>query len=164
MKTFLKILFYLFSIFIFLILGFLLGKEAAYYEIKKDGGALIENLNTQIKKIFLGEQQISQEEISYKKFVIIGNFSIDSEGKLITTIKNIGNKSLKEVELTIIYKDKNGYSISEEKIKPVNEYNFILNIGPLKPNFVKDIEYTLTQAPREWSGNINLEVSKVYFV
>ena len=80
-------------------------------------------------------------------------------------LKNTGNRTLDEVEITIYYLDKTGKPIYERKYSPV----FVERLSfdpdtrqPLKPNYVREFGYTL-HSPSEWSGKVNVAVTKVKF-
>ncbi len=77
-------------------------------------------------------------------------------------LKNNGNRSLKEVEITIYYLDKDGNAIFENKYSPVRTTRYFGNNNPLKPNYSQEFGYKL-DAPSDWSGNIRVEVTNIEF-
>lgn len=77
-------------------------------------------------------------------------------------LKNNGNRSLKEVEITVYYLDKDGKAIFEDKHSPVRTTKYFGNNNPLKPNYSLEFGYKL-DAPSDWSGNIRVELTNIEF-
>jgi len=87
-------------------------------------------------------------------------------------IKNTGERTLKEVEVTVYFKNHEGTVIAEEDYHPVlvSEYSFGRDNSPLKPNYIWEMErgkfYKAEKVPSEWkegaaSANItNIEFSE----
>lgn len=81
-------------------------------------------------------------------------------------IKNTGNKTLKEVELTIYFLDKNGQRIYEDKYYPVltSSLNFTGDGDkPLKPNYIVDFGYKTDDVPSEWAKKIEAKITNIEF-
>ncbi|WP_150273148.1 hypothetical protein [Paenibacillus tepidiphilus] len=81
-------------------------------------------------------------------------------------IKNKGNKSLGEIELTVYFKDANGNNIAEESYTPVNEMDF--DYPELKPNYTFQLDndrfYTAKTVPKEWkAGAAEIKVTSIKF-
>lgn len=84
-------------------------------------------------------------------------------------LKNNGDRTLKEVEVTVYFKDKNGATISEEDYHPVlvSEYSFS-DSKPLKPNYVwsmgKYKYYSAESVPSEWKeGAVTAKITNLEF-
>ncbi|MGI9271756.1 MAG: hypothetical protein ACR2QT_08280 [Woeseiaceae bacterium] len=85
-------------------------------------------------------------------------------------IKNVGDRSLDRVEVTVYFKDANGNTIAEEDYHPVlvSEYSRSGNNTPLKPGYIWQMEnnkfYTAKQVPSEWKeGSINAAITEIRF-
>jgi len=84
-------------------------------------------------------------------------------------VKNAGDKTLNEVEVTIYFKDAQGNIIAEEDYHPVliTEYSFG-DDKPLKPGYIFQMErgkfYKAENVPNEWQeGSIKAEISDINF-
>lgn len=121
-------------------------------QVKKDYVGFIKIENTRIGK---GYAQFDIPEVDKPKVGIYG------------TIRNLGNKTLKEVELTIFLKNQSGQIIAEEKFNPVwvSSFNFLndKSAAPLKPNYVREFGHSLEGAPKEWSGAFSIGITKIEF-
>ncbi|MDQ0194926.1 hypothetical protein [Paenibacillus wynnii] len=81
-------------------------------------------------------------------------------------IKNKGNKTLSEIEVTVYFKDANGNNIAEESYLPVNDMDF--DYKELKPNYTFQLDsdhfYTSKTVPKEWkAGNAEIKVTQIKF-
>lgn len=116
-----------------------------------------------------------EEKQAYIKNVILKDFKV-SEGKkygfgdpvpgVFGTIVNKGDKSLKRVEITVYFLDKNGTVIGEKDFNPVlvSEYSFGDDNKPLKPNYVKDFGYSVEDsAPSSWSKKAKARITDIEF-
>lgn len=75
-------------------------------------------------------------------------------------IKNLGDKTISEVELTIYYLDSSGNRISETQYYPVNTRSIFGDDSPLKPNYVRDFGYIVDEdAPNDWGKEIEAEIT-----
>lgn len=84
-------------------------------------------------------------------------------------LKNNGNRTLREVEVTVYFKDANGAIIFEEDYHPVliSEYSFN-DSKPLKPNYVwsmgKDKFYKAESVSNEWkAGAVSAKITDIEF-
>lgn len=79
-------------------------------------------------------------------------------------IKNLGDRTLKEVEITIYFLDKNDKSIFEKIHRPVlvTEFSFSDN-DPLKPNYSRKFGYTTDDVPSEWAKKVKAKVTNIEF-
>ncbi|HKJ33918.1 MAG TPA: hypothetical protein VKA34_18955 [Balneolales bacterium] len=85
-------------------------------------------------------------------------------------LRNKGNKTLKEVEVTVYFKDANDTTIAEEKYYPVlvTKYSFGDNNKPLKPNYIwqmkRDEFYKAESVPSEWKvGKVSAKITDIEF-
>lgn len=80
-------------------------------------------------------------------------------------IKNNGDKTLREVEVTAYCLDKNDKVVFEKTYHPVlvAEYSFMSDNTPLKPNYSRRFGYKLDDAPSDWSKKVRVEVTDVEF-
>lgn len=87
-------------------------------------------------------------------------------------IKNKGNKTLKEVEVTVYFKDSSGTIIAEKTYHPVfvNKLSFSFNGNnkPLKPNYIWQMErdkfYKADSVPTEWEeGVVSAKITNIEF-
>ncbi len=83
-------------------------------------------------------------------------------------IKNAGDKTLTNVEVTVYLKDRDGNIIMEEDFNPVlvSAYSFSGNNKPLKPGYIWEMEkgkwYTIKNAPSEWHvGNAVAKITDI---
>lgn len=84
-------------------------------------------------------------------------------------LRNLGARTLDEVEVTVYFKDSRGITIAEEKYFPVLVSDFGLESNkPLKPNYIWQLEsgkfYTAKSVPSEWQeGSATAEVTEIRF-
>ncbi|MBU0700043.1 FxLYD domain-containing protein [bacterium] len=80
-------------------------------------------------------------------------------------IKNNGDKTLKQVEVTAYCLDKNDKVVFEKTYNPVlvSEYSFMTDNTPLKPNYSRRFGYELNDAPSDWSKKVTVAVTDVEF-
>jgi len=85
-------------------------------------------------------------------------------------LKNKGNRTLNEVEVTVYFKDAKGTIIAEEDYHPVlvTKYSFSGNNKPLKPNYVWQMEmnhfYKAESVPTEWKeGAVSAKITNIEF-
>jgi ribosome-binding factor A len=80
-------------------------------------------------------------------------------------IKNNGDRTLKEVEITTYCLDKNDRVVFEKTFHSVlvSECSFMVDNTPLKPNYSRRFGYKLDDAPSDWSKKIRVAVTDVEF-
>lgn len=81
-------------------------------------------------------------------------------------IKNKGNRTLSEVDVTVYFKDAEGNNIAEETYYPVSDVSF--DYKELKPNYTFQLEsdrfYIAESVPEEWkSGNAEIKITQIEF-
>ena len=114
----------------------------------------------------LGEEtEKFKEKQAYKDKVVIRSLKVASDFGFLGEIKNLGDRTLKEVEITIYFLDKNNKSIFEKIYRPVlvTEFSFSDN-DPLKPNYSRKFAYyTTDDVPSEWAKKVNAKVTNIEF-
>lgn len=116
------------------------------------------------------ESSSSPEEIAYVSNVAIskvevGKTILDEPG-VFGEVKNNGDKTLDEVEVTIYFLDKQGNPVSEKSYSPVNASarSFgMSDTSALKPKYSRKFGYKADDAPSDWSKKVNVKVTKVQF-
>ena len=85
-------------------------------------------------------------------------------------IKNKGDRTLKEVEVTVYFKDASGTIIAEKSYHPVlvTKYSFSDDKKPLKPNYIWQMEsgkfYKADSVPSEWKeGAVSAKITNIEF-
>lgn len=85
-------------------------------------------------------------------------------------LKNNGDRILKEVEVSVYFKDKDGNIISEKSYFPIlnSTYVFRDNNKPLKPNYIWQMErgkfYKADSVPTEWKeGAVSAKITNIEF-
>jgi hypothetical protein len=79
-------------------------------------------------------------------------------------LKNTGDRTVKRVDVTIYFLDKNGNAVSEKEYSPIfqTEYNFGgSDTSPLKPNHSRKFGYRADDAPSDWARKVKAKVTKV---
>lgn len=112
---------------------------------------------------------IDAEVVAYLPRVImqkiqVGKTYLDEEG-VFGEIKNTGDKTLKEVEISIYCLGKDGRPIFEKSYRPVNvsEFSFGDANQPLKPGYSRQFGVKLDDAPSEWTKKVEVKVVSVAF-
>lgn len=123
------------------------------------------------------EQQLEKEKSEYMenkvsifdfKATRIDTYSDKNIPAVKFAIKNIGNRSLDKVKVTVIFYDWDDLPIYEESYFPVlvSEYS-VSGDTPLKPNYIKREKegryYTVEELGPEWSGKATISVSDIEF-
>lgn len=125
------------------------------------------------------DAKLKEEKIAYTDSILLYGLKAkyyDSlfEGKkpgVVFKLKNNGSKTLKEVEVTVYFKDANGQIIFEEDFYPVLVSDLSFNKDsnkPLKPNYIwsipKDKFYTVENVPSEWkTGSVSAKITDLEF-
>ena len=85
-------------------------------------------------------------------------------------IKNKGDRTLKEVEITVYFKDASETIIAEKTYHPVmiSEFSFSGSNKPLKPNYIWQMErgkfYKADSVPTEWKeGAVSAKITNIEF-
>ncbi len=80
-------------------------------------------------------------------------------------IRNLGNRTLNKVEITIFFLDKDGMPIFEETYSPVwvSEYSFGTSNKPLKPNYSRGFGYSIDDVPSDWAKKVKAKITDIRF-
>jgi len=80
-------------------------------------------------------------------------------------IRNLGNRTLNKVEITIYFLDKDGWPIFEETYSPVwvSEYSFGTSNKPLKPDYSRRFGYSIDDVPSDWAKKIKAKITDIRF-
>lgn len=81
-------------------------------------------------------------------------------------LKNTGDRTVKTVDVTIYFLDKDGNVVAEKEYSPIfqTEYNFGgHDRSPLKPNHARKFGYKAEGAPSDWARKVKAKVTKVEF-
>jgi hypothetical protein len=80
-------------------------------------------------------------------------------------VKNTGDRTLKEVEITIYCLDSEGKAIFEKVSQPVLVSDFSISGSnqPLKPGYSRQFGVKLSDAPSEWSKKVEVKVTSLQF-
>lgn len=123
------------------------------------------------------EQQLEKEKSEYMENKVsifdfeatrIDTYSDKNIPAVRFAIKNIGNKSLDKVKVTVIFYDWDDLPIYEKSYLPVlvSEYS-VSGDTPLKPNYIKREKegryYTVEELGPEWSGKATISVTEIEF-
>ncbi|MGA9813328.1 MAG: FxLYD domain-containing protein [Terriglobales bacterium] len=78
-------------------------------------------------------------------------------------VKNTGDRTLKEVEVTIYCLDSGGKTIFEKPAFPVlvSDLGFGSNNQPLRPGYSRQFGVKLDDVPSEWSKKVDVKVTSV---
>lgn len=112
--------------------------------------------------------QKDQDEFSYYEKVIIKNIdigkSILEEIGVFGEVKNIGNRTLNKVEITIYCLDNDGKPIFEKKYHPVLVTESLFGDNePLKSNYSRKFGVKLDDAPSDWAQKVEIKVTDIGF-
>jgi len=121
----------------------------------------IKELEKEIKSFKEKQAYIDKVEI---RNVHIGKSILDEAG-VFGEVKNLGDRTLKEVEITIYCLDKNGKTIFEKTYRPVlvSEYSLFGDNKPLKPKYSKKFGVKLDDAPSDWARKVKVKVTDIEF-
>lgn len=108
-----------------------------------------------------GSEQ-NEEKQAYIDKIKIVNLRV-TKGGVFGEIKNTGNRTLTEVEITIHYLDKYGDTIYEDNHYPVLVSSWSSDNKPLKPNYSEKFGYGTNDVPSEWSKKIKAYVTDIEF-
>jgi hypothetical protein len=98
---------------------------------------------------------------------IINTWSDEKKPGVRFSIKNIGDETLKEVEVIVYFLDKNKKPFLEKKFYPVNDLSIGDTLKLLKPNYTyrkdKNIYSTVDNLGDEWSGLVDIKIVNIEF-
>ena len=94
----------------------------------------------------------------------VGHSTLDQPG-VFGEVRNSGDRSLDEVEITIYFLDRNGQRIHEKTYHPVlvSQFSFGDSNTPLKPGYSRKFGVRADDAPQEWGHKVEVAVTSVRF-
>ena len=137
--------------------------QEAYSLYKSD--TTVQRKLTEIDK----EINIYKTKKAYFDKIIIRNVHLSTDIlntiDVVGEIKNTGDKTLNQVEITAYCLDKNDSTVFEKSYDPVlvMEYSFSDNNEPLKPNYSRRFSFGLDNAPSDWNKKVKVVVSDIEF-
>ncbi|MEO6484686.1 MAG: hypothetical protein ABIO54_04175 [Pyrinomonadaceae bacterium] len=112
----------------------------------------------------------SPEELAYLANVSVSKVEVAKtilqEPGVFGELKNNGDRTLDQVEITIYLLNTQGNPVAEKKYAPVNEsaQNFgMSDTSALKPKYSRKFGYDAKEAPSDWAKKVRVEVTKVAF-
>jgi hypothetical protein len=111
-----------------------------------------------------GKISLYEVEVKYRESALNGRIP-----GVTFKLKNLGDRSLDNVEVTIYFKDASGAVIFEEEFNPVLVSSFSMGDNkPLKPGYVWQMEsgkfYAAKQVPSEWAdGSYEAKITDIIF-
>ena len=112
---------------------------------------------------------IQAQKKAYMPYVTLRNVhtgkTVLGEQGVFGEIKNNGDRTLKEVQITVYCLDTDSKPISEEKFHPVMDVKSSFSLRdhmPLRPNYAQKFGYEL-DTTSDWSGKIYVEMTNVEF-
>lgn len=110
---------------------------------------------TENKQAYINKVEIRNLKVSKS---IIGDYGVFGE------IKNLGDRTLREVEITIYFLDKDDKPIFEETYHPVLVTRFSLGDNePLKPNYSTKFGYSPDNVPSDWAKKVRAKITNIEF-
>lgn len=112
-------------------------------------------------------QAPSAEETSYIEKLIVRNVSVGKtnlgEQGVWGEVKNNGERTLKEVEVTIYCLGSDGKPVFEKTYHPVlvSDFAFGEEGKVLKPGYSRTFGVKLNDAPSDWKGKVDVKVTKI---
>jgi hypothetical protein len=106
---------------------------------------------------------------AYLAKVVVRNVTVGEsvlgEAGAFGEIKNAGDRTLKEVEITVYCLGRDGKPVFEKQYHPVleSEYSFSDANKPLKPGYSRKFGVKLDDAPAEWSKKVEVRVTGIKF-
>lgn len=187
---------FLIALIIGLTLGYFAGREHIKYELRSAFQSAATDMSDGLKQAFGGANDTSSPVVradeppartepdkSAEREYMSNNLELydlsakymDSvlDGKVpgvLFKIRNTGDRSLDNVEVTVYFKDAQGNTIAEKDFNPVlvTEYAYGRDNKPLKPGYIWQMEkgkfYSAKSVPSEWrEGSIEAIVTDLSF-
>ena len=122
------------------------------------------------KEIITEDDKENEEKIAYFDKVIVRNVEIGKstldETGVFGEVKNLGNRSLRKVEITIFFLAKDGKPVFEKKYHPVLVLESSWSFGdnePLRANYSGKFGVRLDNAPSDWAKKVKVKVTNIEF-
>jgi hypothetical protein len=109
------------------------------------------------------------EELAYVNNISVSNVAVQTildHSTLSGELKNNGNRTLDEVEITVFFLDKEDNPVAEKTYSPVHvsQSNFTMESNsPLKPQYSKKFECQTDEAPSDWAEQVTIKIRRVKF-
>lgn len=89
---------------------------------------------------------------------------MDAERKASVSVelKNTGDRTLSQVQVTIYFLDKHGKRVHEDTAHPVLDSQFATDSSPLRPNYARKWSGGY-DVPSDWAGKVEAKVTDVRF-
>ena len=78
-------------------------------------------------------------------------------------VRNTGNQILERVEITVYFLDSTRTRIGEKEYTPISSYSIMGDDTPLKPNYVRDWGYVVSDAPDGWDKKVEVVITDITF-
>lgn len=143
--------------------------EALRAAIDKCETALELDTTSSFARDRLEDYEAQLERLNYRDNVIVQNVSVgearSGDYAVWGEVKNTGQRTLKEVHITIYFLDKNGNPIYEEDYHPVttSAYAYEIDQDHLKPNYGKKFGYSADDVPSDWAKQVKVIVTDLHF-
>jgi len=110
----------------------------------------------------------TSEETAYLDRVAVRSVKVGktvlSEDGIWGEIKNTGDRTLKEVEITVYGLGKDGKPVFEASYSPVLVSRIsVEDNSPLKPGYSRQFGYKLTNVVSDWTRKVDVKISAVHF-
>jgi len=129
-------------------------------EVKKRTAQVVKLLNK--KKAYMANLELRNLTVGKGKKYLFGS----PNPGLFATLTNKGNRTLKEVEITVYFYNGKGAIVSEKKLYPVSvsKYRPGRDNDPLYSKKAKKIGYLVKEfAPSSWAGKVQMRVTDITF-
>jgi hypothetical protein len=116
-----------------------------------------------INKAYMANLELRNLSIGKGKKYLFGS----PNPGVFSSLMNKGNRTLKEVEITLYFYNGKGAIVSEKKLYPVSvsKYRPGRDNDPLGPNSVKKVGYLVKEfAPASWGGKVQMRVTHIVFM
>lgn len=129
---------------------------------RKEGNSL-KKKSDELKRVYIENITLYDIEADYHETYLDKNVP-----GVTFKLKNEGSRTLKEVEVTVYFKDKSGVIIFEEDFYPILAGGLIRRGKPLKPGYIWQQErnrfYKVESVPDEWeAGSVEAKITNIEF-
>ena len=110
---------------------------------------------------------LNKEKLDYLDKLLIRNIQMIRSGPASHAVrgelKNTGDRTLNEVEITVYFLDREGNPIFEERRYPVLVSDFSIDRKPLKPGYGEKFICDGRDAPSDWAKKVEVKVTDIKF-
>ncbi len=134
---------------------------------KLDFNPKVKKINKEVKNFQDKQAYIENIDLYDLKAKYYDSFSGKKTPGVEFKLKNRGNKTLKEVKVTVYFKDSTGTIIAEKSYYPITEFSYSGN-NKLTPNYIWQIDnnmfYSANSVPNEWEeGSVSAKITNIEF-